>query len=624
MSAQDTAVSPIRRQVLDLLHERGALLGRMAADEDIRSLFDLLTDDELLEVGRTSGNWTRGRRPTREAMIDALAVADELSVLFPDGDEPAEPNDEADTAPDQRVAKERAPAAGVIEKAADIAELERRLWAAADQLRANSNLMPSEYSGPVLGLLFLRYAEKRFAEAEGRIGLVGSLKPGGRREVTPQDYIREGIVYLPPEARFAQLSALPEGADLGRALNEAMRAIEEANPDLAGVLPRTYGGIEKRTLVELLRLLTPVEIEGDAFGRVYEYFMGNFAMQTVQKGGEFYTPASLVNLIVEIIEPFHGRILDPACGSGGMFVHSAEFVRNHQRNPEREISLFGIEKVRETIRLAKLNLSVHGLHGDIREANSYYEDPHEAVGPFDFVMANPPFNVDGVDKERIGEKNPRVPFGLPRPDNANYIARGLTEEEQRHIREGLTEEELALFDILSKPEPELTKAEKAQAKKVCKALLETLKVVNGPDEKTERALADLAEPRLRVVPLPRSGGASAARNAAVRTSTAPWIAFLDDDEWLPEKLSRQLEAAGGVRTAFPIVSCRVFVKAPIATDWWPRCEPDPGESISDYLFARRSLFSGEGFIHTSMMLTKRQLVERVPLDESLKNHEEWD
>jgi type I restriction enzyme M protein len=173
--------------------------------------------------------------------------------------------------------------------------------------------------------------------------------------------------------------------------------------------------------VELLRLLAPVDIEGDAFGRVYEYFMGSFAMQTMQKGGEFYTPAALVKLIVEIIEPFHGRILDPACGSGGMFVHSAEFVRAHERSPEREISLFGVEKVRETIRLAKLNLAVHGLHGAIRVANSYYEDPHEAVGRFDFVIANPPFNVDGVDKERIGEKNPRVPFGLPRPDNANYI-----------------------------------------------------------------------------------------------------------------------------------------------------------------------------------------------------------
>jgi type I restriction enzyme M protein len=299
-------------------------------------------------------------------------------------------------------------------------EIEKRLWATADQLRANSNLMPSEYSGPVLGLLFLRYAEKRFAEAEKAIGKVGTPKAGGRRDVTVDDYLRQGIIYLPPQARFGHLLQLPESADLGKALNEAMRFVEDANPDLAGVLPRGYGGVEKRTLVELIRLLGPVEIEGDAFGRVYEYFMGNFAKQSMQKGGEFYTPASLVQLIVEIIEPFHGRILDPACGSGGMFVHSAEFVRRHQKDPDKELSVLGVEKVRETLRMAKLNLAVHGLHGDIREANTYYEDPHEALGRFDFVMANPPFNVDGVDKERL-RGDPRFPFGIPGPDNANYL-----------------------------------------------------------------------------------------------------------------------------------------------------------------------------------------------------------
>ena len=225
-------------------------------------------------------------------------------------------------------------------------DIEKRLWASADQLRANSNLMPSEYSGPVLGLLFLRYAEKRFAEAEARIGKVGTAKAGGRREVTVDDYIREGIIYLPAEARFGRLLKLPEGADLGKALNDAMRLIEEHNPDLAGVLPRSYSGIENATLVELLRLLGPVDIEGDAFGKVYEYFLGKFAMaEGMQKGGEFYTPASLVRLIVEIIEPFHGRILDPACGSGGMFVQSAEFVERHQKDPDKEISVFGVEKV---------------------------------------------------------------------------------------------------------------------------------------------------------------------------------------------------------------------------------------------------------------------------------------
>jgi type I restriction enzyme M protein len=148
--------------------------------------------------------------------------------------------------------------------------------------------------------------------------------------------------------------------------------------------------------------------------------MGEFALQEMQKGGEFYTPASIVRLIVEIIEPYHGRILDPACGSGGMFVHSADFVRAHRHEPGKELSLFGIEKTRENLRLAKMNLAIHGLSGEIKEANSYYEDPYDCVGRFDFVMANPPFNVDGVDKGRLA-RDQRFPFGLPNPDNANYL-----------------------------------------------------------------------------------------------------------------------------------------------------------------------------------------------------------
>ena len=151
--------------------------------------------------------------------------------------------------------------------------------------------------------------------------------------------------------------------------------------------------------------------------------MGSFAMQEMQKGGEFYTPSSIVRLIVEIIEPYHGRILDPACGSGGMFAHSADFVRAHKHAPEKELSIFGIEKVAETQRLARMNLAVHGLGGTVREANSYYEEPFPIVGQFDFVMANPPFNVDGVDKEKdaIKKRKDRFPFGLPKPDNANYL-----------------------------------------------------------------------------------------------------------------------------------------------------------------------------------------------------------
>jgi type I restriction enzyme M protein len=228
------------------------------------------------------------------------------------------------------------------------------------------------------------------------------------------------VVYLPEKARFSHLLNLPEGENIGKAINDAMSAIEETNEELKGVLPRTYQRILNSVLVEMLKLLSPLEIEGDAFGQIYEYFMGNFAIETMQKGGEFYTPASIVRLIVEVIEPFHGRIFDPACGSGGMFVHSANFVRNHRKNPSQEITIFGVEKVTETLRMAKLNLAMHGLSGDIREANSYYEDPQESLGRFDFVMANPPFNQSGVDKERIKD-DPRFPFGIPTPDSANYL-----------------------------------------------------------------------------------------------------------------------------------------------------------------------------------------------------------
>jgi type I restriction enzyme M protein len=298
----------------------------------------------------------------------------------------------------------------------DLAEIERRLWRSADQLRANSGLRPSEYSRPVLGLLFLRYAEARFADAEKAL----KPRPGSRLTPGPDAFKARGVLYLTPEARFSYLRDLPEGANLGRALNHAMTEIEANNSELADTLPKNYQEVPNEVLVELIKLLDPVTLEGDAFGKVYEFMMGEFAMQEMQKGGEFYTPASIVRLIVEIIEPYHGRILDPACGSGGMFVHSADFVREHQHEPGKELSLFGIEKTRETLRLAKMNLAIHGLSGEIKEANSYYEDPFECVGRFDFVMANPPFNVDGVDKGRLA-KDPRFPFGLPTPDNANYL-----------------------------------------------------------------------------------------------------------------------------------------------------------------------------------------------------------
>jgi type I restriction enzyme M protein len=199
-----------------------------------------------------------------------------------------------------------------------------------------------------------------------------------------------------------------------------MGAIETENEELRGVLPRTFTSLPNETLVEILRLLAPLDLEGDAFGAIYEYFLGEFALAEGQKGGVFYTPTSIVKLIVEIIEPFHGRIFDPACGSGGMFVQSANFVKRHKKSATSEITVFGTEKDKEMVKLAKMNLAVHGLSGDIRESNTYYEDPHESLGRFDFVMANPPFNVSGVDKERL-KSDKRFPFGFPSTDNANYL-----------------------------------------------------------------------------------------------------------------------------------------------------------------------------------------------------------
>ncbi len=298
-----------------------------------------------------------------------------------------------------------------------------RLWAAANLLWTNSGLRPAQYSGPVLGLIFLRYAEKKFAVAEEKIGPVGS---GNRRKISKADYEAEGVIFLRPEARFSYLKTLPESENLGKKLNEAMQAIEEENQNLRGALPRTYTGIDNAVLVELMKILSPIDLAGDAFGKVYEYFLGEFARMEGQKGGVFYTPESIVKLIVEIIQPFHGRILDPACGSGGMFVHSAAFVERRHKSASSELSIYGIEKDETTVNLNKMNLAVHGMTGDVRVANTYYDRPEAlfseafAAGGFDFVMANPPFNAKSVDKERL-EGDKRFALGLPNTDNANYI-----------------------------------------------------------------------------------------------------------------------------------------------------------------------------------------------------------
>ena len=227
-------------------------------------------------------------------------------------------------------------------------EIEKRLWESADELRANSKLKSSEYSVPVLGLIFLRYADHKFSVAEKEL----AGKSSGRRTIGKADYQANGVMYLPPAARFSKLLNLPEGENIGKAINDAMKAIEAENEELKDVLPKTYNRLENDTLFALLKnfSLIPMDVEGDTFGKIYEYFLGNFARAEGQKGGEFFTPTCLVKLIVEVIEPYHGRIFDPACGSGGMFVQSARFVENHKKNPSSEISVFGEERVAETVR----------------------------------------------------------------------------------------------------------------------------------------------------------------------------------------------------------------------------------------------------------------------------------
>jgi type I restriction enzyme M protein len=311
-----------------------------------------------------------------------------------------------------------------------ITDIEQQLWQAADELRANSNLSAQEYSLPVLGLIFLRYADHRFSQAEAQIQSQLAAMSERQRVATEVAglYQARGIMFVPDEARFRNLVSLPEGANISQAVSDAMKAIEAHNPQLKDILPKTYNRLSNSSLATLLRHFNsvPMNIEEDAFGRIYEYFLGQFAMGEGKRGGEFFTPSSIVRLIVEVIEPYQGRILDPACGSGGMFVQSARFVTEHRAEVPGTsevpgtLSIHGQERQTQTVRLCKMNLAVHGLEGDIRQTNSYYENPHNLVGKFDFVMANPPFNVNNVDRERL-KGDTRFPLGLPRVDNANYL-----------------------------------------------------------------------------------------------------------------------------------------------------------------------------------------------------------
>ena len=301
----------------------------------------------------------------------------------------------------------------------DVEKLEDNLWTAAENLRANSKLKANEYSYPVLGLIFLKFAENNFQKMEKQINAKKNYR---HKVISKEDYLASGVIYLHEKARFQYLLNLPEGENLGAKINEAIKKIELDNPDLVDTLPKIYNILDNSILIELLRLFDeiPTDIEGDAFGKIYEFFLSSFAMSEGQKGGEFFTPISIVKLIVEILEPYEGRIYDPACGSGGMFVQSAEFVKNHSGKNKKKLSIFGQEKTSDTVKLNKMNLAVHGLAGDIKQGITYYEDLHSSINKFDYVMANPPFNVKKVDKEKIKD-DPRYDLGIPSHDNANYL-----------------------------------------------------------------------------------------------------------------------------------------------------------------------------------------------------------
>jgi len=297
-----------------------------------------------------------------------------------------------------------------------IEAIEKRLWGAADTLRANSNYASNEYFLPVMGLVFLRHAYSRYLAVKDTIEANLPTRAGKIRALTKEDFSQKSAIFLRPKAQFDHLVALPDREDRAKAIIGAMESIESDYDNLRGVLPKNeYQELDNDVLGQLLRTLNPDELKkvsGDVFGRIYEYFLTQFADQKAHDAGEFFTPVSLVSLIAHVLDPEGGTVLDPACGSGGMFVQSARIVEEHGQSPTDRLTFRGLEKNATTIRLAKMNLAVHGLEGDIQKAITYYEDPHELVGKADFVMANPPFNVDEIDADKV-KTDPRLPFGLP-------------------------------------------------------------------------------------------------------------------------------------------------------------------------------------------------------------------
>ena len=315
----------------------------------------------------------------------------------------------------------------------NIRKLEADLWESADLLRAGSKLTSSQYCMPVLALLFLRYAYSRFKMVEAEL-LKNRPSRGGRvMPVEPNDFAAKSALYLPREAQFDYLVNLSDDQPLGEAVNHAMTLVEEQSEQLTGILPKSYTMFSDELLRELLRIFnnkTLDEIGGDVIGRIYEYFLSKFAKAVASDDGVFFTPKSLVKMLVNVLEPKQGVMLDPACGSGGMFVQTGDFVNAGGMNANTQMTFYGQEKVEYNAQLCLMNMAVHGLNGRIvsgDEANSFYHDAHNLAGKCDYVMANPPFNVDKVKAESASAAG-RLPFGLPGVNaktkeigNANYL-----------------------------------------------------------------------------------------------------------------------------------------------------------------------------------------------------------
>ena len=314
----------------------------------------------------------------------------------------------------------------------NIRKLETELWEAADLLRVDSKVTSQEYCMPVLGLIFLRYAYSRFKFVEGEILKNRPMRNGRVAPVEAEDFKSKSAIFLPEEARYDYLLNLPDNADMGKAINHAVELIEEQSAQLKGILPKNYTILKNSLLRDLLRIFNNSafnEIQDDIIGRIYEYFLNKFAPVVAADDGVFFTPKSLVRMIVNVIEPTHGTVLDPACGSGGMFVSSADFIEQYGASANTAMTFYGQEKLDYNAKLCIMNMAVHGLNAKIvsgDEANSFYHDAHNLEGCCDYVMANPPFNVDKV-KSETAQNAGRLPFGLPGVNknkeigNANYL-----------------------------------------------------------------------------------------------------------------------------------------------------------------------------------------------------------